>query len=144
MWEKRFDKPLGFLACPQDAPDRIFALSMSLEAQARDLGLWEGGDARIRDWFQRLMMPDVPAASCCGEADAYWCDDIHVRNGKTFCTITDDRDDMKLRRTPVPIGTDVEIPDHKLTWKDGNPTGHSIAFLNAVGFVYCFVQNGGV
>ena len=90
------------------------------------------------------MMPDVPTASCCGEADAYWCDDVHVRDGKTFCTITDDRDNTKLMRTPVPIGTEVEIPDKKLTWKDGNPTGHSIVFLSTAGYVYCFVQNGGV
>lgn len=90
------------------------------------------------------MMPDVPTASCCGEADAYWCDDIHVRNGKTFCTVTDDRDNIQLKRTPVPIGTEIEIPDKKLTWKDGNPTGHSIVFLSTAGYVYCFVQNGGV
>jgi hypothetical protein len=31
--------------------------------------------------------------SCCGEADAYWADEIHVRDGKTFATITDDRPD---------------------------------------------------
>ena len=145
MWEKKVRQAARFLDLAAKIPlIAIFALSMRLDVQARDLGQWEGGDARIRDWFKSLMMPDVPAASCCGEADAYWCDDIRVRNGKTFCTITDDRDDMKLRRTPVPIGTEVEIPDHKLTWKDGNPTGHSIVFLNASGVAYCFVHNGGV
>jgi hypothetical protein len=31
--------------------------------------------------------PDVPNASCCGEADAYWLDEIHVRDGKTCTTL---------------------------------------------------------
>jgi hypothetical protein len=119
-------------------------LLLTATARSRDLGQWENTDPKIREWFQALMMPDIPTASCCGEADAYWCDEIHVRNGKTFCNITDDRDNIKLRRTPVPIGTEVEIPDNKLTWKDGNPTGHSIVFLSTAGYVYCFVQNGGV
>lgn len=122
----------------------LCALCFNAGARARDLGQWETNDPQVRAWFQSLMMPDVPTASCCGEADAYWCDDIHVRHGKAFCTITDDRDNIKLKRTPVPIGTEIEIPDNKLTWKDGNPTGHSIVFLSTAGYVYCFVQNGGV
>jgi hypothetical protein len=122
----------------------LCTLLFTAGAPARDLGQWENSDPSIRAWYQSLMMPDVPTASCCGEADAYWCDDIHVKDGKTFCTITDDRDNIKLRRTPVPIGTEIEIPNNKLTWKDGNPTGHSIVFLSTAGYVYCFVQNGGV
>lgn len=122
----------------------LLALCLTTSTRARDLGQWENADPQVRGWYQSLMMPDVPTASCCGEADAYWCDDIHVKNSKTFCTITDDRDNAKLRRTPVPIGTEIEIPDHKLTWKDGNPTGHSVVFLSTGGLVYCFVQNGGV
>jgi hypothetical protein len=45
------------------------------------------------EWYQSLMQPDAPTSSCCGEADAYWADEIHVRNGKTYATITDDRPD---------------------------------------------------
>jgi hypothetical protein len=120
------------------------SLVLTATARSRDLGQWENTDPNVRAWYQALMMPDVPTASCCGEADAYWCDDIHVRNGRTFCTITDDRDNVTLRRTPVPVGAEIEIPDNKLTWKDGNPTGHSIVFLSTAGHVYCFVQNGGV
>jgi len=41
------------------------------------------------EWYQSLMQPDVPTSSCCGEADAYWADEIHVRNGKTYAKITD-------------------------------------------------------
>lgn len=122
-------------------------------AHARDLGQWEGHDPAIREWFKSLMQPDNPKLSCCGVADGYWCDTVHVRGSKTFCTITDDRDDEPLRRPHVPVGTVIEIPDHKLKWDSGNPTGHSIVFLAARGSwigieqsrtVYCFVQNSGV
>ncbi len=46
------------------------------------------------EWYQSLMQPDAPTSSCCGEADAYWADEIHVRNGKTYAKITDDRPDV--------------------------------------------------
>jgi hypothetical protein len=98
----------------------------------------------IGHWYQTLMQPDNPSASCCGESDAYWCDKINVRAGKTFCTITDDWDDAPLKRPHVDVGTEVEIPNHKLKWDAGNPTGHSIVFLSRGGYVFCFVQNGGV
>jgi hypothetical protein len=112
-------------------------------AHSRDLGQWENTDPVIKKWYQSLMMPDLPQTSCCGEADAYWCDIIHVRDGHTFCTITDDRANEPLKRTPVPVGTEIEIPDWKLTWKDGNPVGHAIVFLSSGGVVYCFVQGTG-
>src|SRR5512139_2771704 len=99
-------------------------LLLTGSATARDLGQWENSDPAVREWYSHLMQPDNPTVSCCGESDAYWCDVIHVRGGKTFCTITDDRDDGPLKRHHVPLGTEIEIPDRKLTWKDGNPTGH--------------------
>ena len=52
-------------------------------ALAHDKGQWGNTDPLIRDWHQSLMQPDNPNASCCGEADAYWADEIHVRDGKT-------------------------------------------------------------
>jgi hypothetical protein len=102
-------------------------------AHSRDNGQWENSDSTVRAWYRSLMQPDVPTVSCCGEADAYWCDDIHVRNDKTYCRITD-RD----------VGKEYEIPPNKLTYKDGNPTGHAIIFLSSADYVWCFVQNGGV
>lgn len=113
-------------------------------ARGRDLGQWENGDPVIKEWYAGLMQPDNPTVSCCGETDSYWCDGIHVREDKTFCVITDDRANEPLRRTPVPIGTEIEIPDRKLKYDRGNPTGHAIVFLSSGGVVYCFVQNGGV
>jgi hypothetical protein len=112
-------------------------------AGARDLGQWGASDPAIREWYKGLMQPDVPSASCCGEADAYWADEVHVRDGKTYAVVTDDRDDKPLGRPHVDIGTEVEIPPNKLKWDRGNPTGHSIVFMSRSQFVFCFVQSGG-
>lgn len=112
-------------------------------SHARDLGQWEGSDPSIKQWYKSLMQPDNPSASCCGEADAYYCDDISVRQGKTFCKITDDRPDMPSGRVHRDIGTEFEIPPNKLKWDAGNPTGHAVIFLRVDGMVWCFVQGSG-
>jgi hypothetical protein len=96
----------------------------------------------LDQWYAGLMQPDNPTASCCGRADAYWCDDYYAKDGKAYCRITDDRE--VAGRPPVPVGTEIEIPDRKLKWDRGNPTGHSIVFLSSGGAVFCFVQAGGV
>ena len=112
--------------------------------RARDLGQWSNVDPKVSEWFRNLMQPDQPGVSCCGNADAYWCDEIHVKHGKTFCAITDDRDDAPLRRPHIPVGTMIEIPPNKIKWDRGNPTGHIVVFLSTTRYVYCFVQNGGI
>jgi hypothetical protein len=115
---------------------------------ARDLGQWGNEDPTIREWYQALMQPDAPHASCCGEADAYFADEVHVRNGKTYAVITDDRPDIPRMRPHVEIGTEVEIPDNKLKWDRSNPTGHGVVFLGSGSgrnrYVFCYVQPGGV
>jgi hypothetical protein len=117
---------------------------LSLPAPARDLGQWENSDPTVRAWFKGLMRPDMPTSSCCGEADGYWADEIHVRDGRVFVTITDDRDDGPLRRPHVPVGTEIEVPPNKIKWDRGNPTGHNIIFLATFEkFVFCFVQGSG-
>lgn len=123
----------------------MLLLSLTLTpAHARDNGQWGNEDPEIRQWYQALMQPDVPTASCCGEADAYWADEIHVREGKTYAIITDDRPDEPRGRPHVAIGTEVEVPNNKLKWDRSNPTGHGIIFLSRGGFVFCYVQPGGV
>lgn len=126
----------------------ILAVTMILfgvsATHARDLGQWDKTDPDLRDWYQGLMQPDNPNASCCGEADAYWADDIHVRDGKTYATVTDDRDDAPRQRPHVDVGSEFEIPNHKLKWDRSNPTGHGVLFISRSGYVYCFVQPGGV
>jgi hypothetical protein len=111
--------------------------------KARDLGQWDAVDPAIREWYQALMQPDVPTASCCGEADAYWADEVHVRDGKTYAIITDDRPDEPRGRPHVDIGTEIEIPNNKLKWDKANPTGHGVVFLSRGGYVFCYVQPGG-
>ena len=113
-------------------------------APARDLGQWENSDPDTRAWIQALKQPDVPTASCCGDADLYWCDDVHVREGKTFCKITDDRPDEPRGRPHLAMGTEFEIPPNKLKFDKGNPTGHALLFVSKGGYVFCFVQPGGV
>jgi hypothetical protein len=123
----------------------VFAVALASigRAHARDLGQWEGADPAVKQWYETLMQPDAPASSCCGEADAYFADEIHVRNGETYAVITDDRPDEPLKRQHVPIGTEIKIPNYKLKWDRGNPTGHSIVFLSKNMYVFCFVQGGG-
>lgn len=121
----------------------IVLLLCATFAQARDNGQWENSTPEVREWFRTLMRPDLPWASCCGEADAYYCDDIHVRDGKTYCTITDDRDDLPLRRPHIDVGTEIFIPPEKLKWDKGNPTGHAIVFLSNNLYTFCFVQGVG-
>jgi hypothetical protein len=95
-------------------------------------------------WYGSLMQPDNPGSSCCGLADAYWCDEYFSRDGKAYCRITDGRDDKPLGRPHIPIGTEFEIPPYKLKFDRGNPTGHAVIFVNRAGHVWCFVQGGGV
>lgn len=123
----------------------MIALLFSIRiSPARDLGQFENSDPAVREWYRSLMQPDDPRMSCCGEADAYFADEVHVKGGKTFAVITDDREDKPLGRPHVAVGTEVEIPDSKLKWDRSNPTGHGVVFLSRGGFVYCFVQGGGV
>jgi hypothetical protein len=111
---------------------------------AHDGAQWQNSDPTIREWYQILMQPDVPSASCCGEADAYWCDDYFARGGKAFCRITDDRPDAERGRPHREIGTEFEIPNAKLKYDRSNPTGHGVIFLSRGDYVYCFVAPGGV
>jgi hypothetical protein len=82
-----------------------------------------------------------PRYSCCGEADAYWADDVHVatgHNGEKFilARITDTRDDASLAgRQHEEVGTEYVIPPNKIVGFEqrlrGNPTGHTVIFLAA-------------
>jgi hypothetical protein len=119
------------------------ALGVLNPAYAHDLGQWNGGDAAMRDWYQSLMRPDAPASSCCGEADAYFCDDYRMERGRAVCTITDDRPDGPRGRPHVDVGTVIEIPAGKLKWDRGNPTGRGVLFMNWQKYVFCYVQPGG-
>jgi hypothetical protein len=122
---------------------------------ARDLGQWEDHDAAVRVWFQKLMQPDDPEHSCCGEGDAYWADEVHYANGHMIAVITDTRDDGPLRRMHEDPGAEYVVLPSKITRRDGNPTGHVLIFLGTKVLdtnnrlmkprdVLCYVMNGGV
>ena len=119
-------------------------LLLSAPAYARDRGQWGTSDPAVREWFRTLMRPDDPQLSCCGEADAYWADAFEVDGDKYVAIITDSRPDEPLRRKHVAVGTRIVVPNHKLKWDKSNPTGHGVLFLSRAGYVYCFVQPGGV
>jgi hypothetical protein len=114
------------------------------KAPARDLGQWDGVDPLHRQWFNGLMQPDRPNLSCCGEADGYWADSYEVKGDQYVAIITDTRDDTKLgRRQHIEAGTRVAVPNSKIKWGSGNPTGHGIIFIGLGGDVFCYLPPGG-
>ena len=92
------------------------------------------------------MQPDNPKMSCCGEADSYWADSFEQEKGLYVAIVTDERDDAPLKRPHVAIGTRIVIPNNKIKFNEGNPTGHGVLFMShqPYFFVYCYVPPGGV
>jgi hypothetical protein len=116
----------------------LAALAMIASATARDNGRWSDSPAVIRQWFQSLMQPDNPSISCCGEADAFEADTFEVEGDHYVAVITDGKG-------MIALGTRIPVPNRKLKWDAGNPTGHGILFLQAGTMnVYCYVAPGGV
>jgi hypothetical protein len=72
-----------------------------------------------RQWIQSLMQPDKPNMSCCGEADAFEADSFD-REGDHYVAIITDGKGM------IPNGTRVPVPNEKMKWDAGNPTGHGV------------------
>jgi hypothetical protein len=116
----------------------LAALTMLLPAaHARNSGQWADTPAAIRQWFQNLMQPDNPTMSCCGEADAFEADMFEVEGDHYVAIITDGKGIL-------PPGTRIAVPNTKMKWDAGNPTGHGIIFLGGNGQLYCYVAPGGV
>jgi len=111
-------------------------------AHGRDNGQWTGNPEIIRQWFQNLKQPDTPWQSCCGEADAFEADTFEIEGDHYVAIITDGRGVLAT-------GSRIPVPNKKMKWDKGNPTGHGIIFLGAVTQrgeypVYCYVTPGGV
>jgi len=115
----------------------IALVALTLPAAARDLGQWEDQPIYLRQWFQRLMQPDNPVMSCCGEADAFEADSFEVRDDQYVAIITNGKGILRE-------GTRIPVPNNKMKWDEGNPTGHGIIFIGSGGQVYCYVTPGGV
>jgi len=122
----------------------IAFMLLASPAAARDLGQWEDHSPIVRSWFQRLMQPDSPYLSCCGEADAYWADSYEVDGDRYVAIITDERPDNTLGRLHREPGERIVVPNSKIKWDEGNPTGHGIIFIGTGGQVFCYVPPGGV
>ena len=119
-------------------PVILLMLALGAPAAARDNGQWGNSPTHIRQWFQSLMQPDNPAISCCGEADAFEADQFVVEGDHYVAIITDGK-------TVYPPGTRIAVPNEKMKWDAGNPTGHGIIFLQiGTAKVYCYVAPGGV
>ena len=99
-------------------------------AQGRDSGQWVDVGERISGWYAHLMRPDAPG-SCCGEADAYWADEVKISDGQVWAVVTDDRPDEPLGRPHIPRGAMIYVPPEKMKSDKGNPTGHVIVFLGS-------------
>ena len=110
----------------------VLLLSLSTTFWTRDDGQWSRSPPHIRLWFQGLMQPDNPRMSCCGEADAF-----EVEGGRYVAIITDGKG-------MIPNGTRIPVPNNKMKWDEGNPTGHGIIFIGPAGQIYCYVTPGGV
>ncbi len=102
-----------------------------------DNGQWGDKSASIRQWFQSLMQPDNPYQSCCGEADAFEADTFEINGDHYVAIITDGRGVLAN-------GTRINVPNDKMKWDAGNPTGHGVIFIGAGGSLYCYVAPGGV
>ncbi len=109
---------------------------LSFSAVARDNGQWGNQPVYLRQWFQKLMQPDNPAVSCCGEADAFEADMFEARGDEYVAIITNGKG-------VIPEGTRIPVPTNKMKWDEGNPTGHGIIFIGNGGQVYCYVTPGG-
>lgn len=126
---------------------RLLGLALILcavPAVARDNGQWSDAPAANRQWFEHLMQPDFPTQSCCGEADAFQADAFEVEGDHYVAIITDGFGE-------IPNGTRISVPNHKMKWDQGNPTGHGIIFLStmstmgdppAPGYVYVLRSGG--
>jgi hypothetical protein len=114
----------------------LLLVATCVAAAARDNGQWAGSPQSVREWFRSLMQPDNPVVSCCGEADAYEADAFDVEGDHYIAVITDGHG-------VIPNGTRVIVPNTKMKWDKGNPTGHGIVFIGAGGQLYCYVTPGG-
>jgi hypothetical protein len=115
----------------------LLALVVYAPAVARDNGQWENTPASVRQWFQQLMQPDNPRVSCCGEADAFEADTFEADGDHYVAIITDGKG-------MIPNGSKFTVPNDKMKWDDGNPTGHGILFVGAHGQIFCYIAPGGV
>jgi hypothetical protein len=120
---------------------RVFGLMTTLPPSVHLIRYdkeWENNPPHIRKWFQSLTQPDFPQASCCGEADAYEAD-LFEQDGNNWVAIITGQGPGVANKPHIPEGTRISVPNSKMKWDGGNPTGHGIIFIGNRGEVYCYV-----
>lgn len=118
----------------------------SFTASARQGVDWDAipNSPEVKQWYKELMRPDYPQVACCGESDAYWADSFEVDGDNYVAIITDTRADEPLGRPHIEPGTRVIVPNAKLKYDQGNPTGHGVLFVTRdASIIYCYVVPGG-
>ena len=105
-------------------------------AHSRPGPQWVDVPANVRAWYQSLMRPDAPTRSCCGEADAFEVDTFEVESDHYVAVITDGKGVLAN-------GTRIPVPNEKMKWDAGNPTGHGVIFIGTGGNVLCYVAPSG-
>ena len=116
----------------------LLLLALGSAAFARgNNGQWGDFPDNVRQWFQTLTQPDDPTMSCCGVADAFEADVFEVEGDHYVAIITDGKGVLAS-------GTRVPVPNTKMKWDAGNPTGHGIIFIGPQRQVYCYVTPGGL
>jgi len=96
---------------------------------------WPEADPLISAWYKSLTQPDDPTMSCCGEADAFEADTFEVDGDHYVAIITNGKGALAN-------GTRIPVPNAKMKWDAGNPTGHGVIFLGPNRQVYCYVTPG--
>ena len=66
-----------------------------------------------------------------------------MSDGRYVAIITDDRPDGPLGRPHREAGEKIVVPNNKIKWDAGNPTGHGVIFIGGGDQVYCYVTPGG-
>jgi hypothetical protein len=108
-----------------------------MAANAGDDGQWADMPENVRQWFQSLKQPDHPRQSCCGEADAFEADSFEIEGDHYVAIITNGKGVIR-------DGTRIPVPNQKMKWDAGNPTGHGIIFIGPQQQVYCYITPSGL
>jgi hypothetical protein len=103
---------------------------------------WENSPPHVRQWFQDLRQPDHPRLSCCGEADSYEAD-LYEQDGDNYIAIITGQGPA-VDKPVIPAGTRLKVPNSKIKWDKGNPTGHGIIFVGGDYAIICYVPPAGI
>ena len=80
----------------------------------------------------RMQSEDDAAGPVLRTGARWYAGDLHSHSGHSD------------GRTVLASGTRIPVPDRKMKWDEGNPTGHGILFIGTQGQIYCYIAPGGV